>query len=76
MILSIGILQKRTEVTMSSFRGSSQSGDGTQVCRIAARFFSGLSHQETLKYFSTLTRRLWEPNLEGCKYPLGPTRCG
>ena len=61
---------------MSSFRGSSQSGYGTQVSRIAARFFSGLSHQETLKYFSTLTRRLWEPNLEGCKYPLGPTPCG
>ena len=50
--------QEQKWTTMSSFRGSSQPGDGTQVSRIVAGFFPDLSHQEVLKYFSTLTRCL------------------
>ena len=53
MLLSIGILQARTEVDDHALL---QGIFPAQVSLIADGFFSSLSHQKALKYFSTLTR--------------------
>ena len=69
--------QEQKWMTTSSFRGSSQPGDGTQVSRIAAGFFSGLSHQEALRYFSTLIRCLGNRIYVEVRWcPLGSARSG